>query len=80
MTLEILVNHYKEDEKTVERFLSSLAMQRGVEFRVMLCSDGGQRLSPDLFCKFQFEITYEYLPHTGVCHTRNVMMDKATAD
>ena len=72
MTLEILVNHYKEDEKTVERFLSSLAMQRGVEFRVMLCSDGGVRLPPDLFCKLPFEITYQYLPHTGVCHTRAV--------
>ena len=80
MTLEILVNHYKEDEKTVERFFSSLTMQRGVEFRVMICSDGGVRLPPDLFCKFPFEITYQYLPHTGVCHTRNVMLDKATAD
>jgi len=80
MTLEILVNHYQENESIVERFFSSLAMQRGVEFRVMLCSDGGVRLPPDLFCKFQFEITYQYLPHTGVCHTRNVMLEKATAD
>lgn len=80
MTLEILVNHYKEDEKTVERFLSSLAMQRGVEFRVMLCSDGGVRLRPEVFERLPFEITYQYLPHTGVCHTRNVMMDRATAD
>ena len=80
MTLDILVNHYQENESIVERFLSSLAMQKGVGFRVMLCSDGGVRLTPDLFCKFPFEITYQYLPHTGVCHTRNVMMDKATAD
>ena len=80
MTLDILVNHYQENESIVERFLSSLAMQKSVEFRVMLCSDGGVRLPPDLFCKFPFEITYQYLPHTGVCHTRNVMMDKATAD
>ena len=80
MTIEILVNHYREDEPTVERFLSSLAMQRGVEFRVMLCSDGGVRLNPALFEKFSFELDYQYLPHTGVCHTRNVMLDKATAD
>ena len=34
MTLDILVNHYQENESIVERFLSSLAMQKAPIFFV----------------------------------------------
>ena len=81
MDIQILVNHYKEDEQTVRRFLSSLAGQRGVAFEVFLCSDGGGvRLTPEALSGFPFPISYSYATHSGVCHTRNLMLDKCTAE
>lgn len=78
--LQILVNHYMEDGDTVKRFLSSLAMQTEVEFEVMLLSDGGMRLSQEDISGYPFRLEYAYKPHTGVCDTRNVMLDRATAE
>lgn len=81
MTVQILVNHYKENEQTVRRFLSSLAVQTGVAFEVLICSDGGGiRLTRETLSGFPFAISYAYLPHSGVCHTRNVMLDRSTAE
>lgn len=81
MELQILVNHYKESGEIVQRFLRSLAAQRNVAFEVIICSDGGDvHLTEEMLSGYPFPITYAYLTHSGVCHTRNVMMDKATAD
>lgn len=80
MNLQILVNHYKEDKSIVERFLYSLVMQRGVDFSVIICSDGADELDTDFLSKFNLKIQYAYLPHSGVCHTRNVLLDKSDAD
>jgi hypothetical protein len=80
MALQILVNHYNEDRDTVRRFLSSLDMQTYRDFSVMILSDGGVRLSEDDLSGFKFPIEYAYKPHTGVCNTRNVMLDRATAE
>lgn len=78
--LQILVNHYREDEETVRRFLSSLAKQTGVDFEVLIASDGGDGLDVDWLRGYPYPISYARLPHTGVCHTRNVLLDRASAD
>ena len=81
MDIQILVNHYQENEQTVRRFLSSLARQKGVAFEIFLCSDGGGvRLTPESLSGFPFPISYSYATHSGVCHTRNLMLDKSTAE
>lgn len=80
MKLQILVNHYKEDVSTVERFLYSLESQKDVEFSVLIGSDGADKLNEEFLSKFNLDIKYEYLPHSGVCHTRNVLFNKSDAD
>ena len=79
--LQILVNHYNEDRDVVRRLLSSLSIQTGVSFEVLVVSDGGGvTLTQDDISGYRFPIRYAYAPHSGVCHTRNMLMDSATAD
>lgn len=81
MKLQVLVNHFKESEDIIDRFFNSLKMQKGVEFQVLLCSDGGgMHLSQELLSKYGLNIKYTYLPHGGMCHTRNVLLDSADAE
>ena len=81
MEIQILVNHYREDVQIVRRFLSSLARQRGVEFEVLLCSDGGEvQLTREAISGFPFPISYAYATHSGVCHTRNRLLDRSSAE
>ena len=80
MQLQILINHYKEDNQIVSRFLSSLEMQKGVDFEVLLYTDGGIKLDNNFLNQFDLKITYKYLPHVGVCHTRNELFDDSTAE
>lgn len=78
--LQVLVNHHREDVATVRRFLDSLAAQTGVDLEVIMCGDGGLRLSEGDLSGYPFPITYAYKPHTGVCNTRNVLMDRSDAE
>jgi glycosyltransferase involved in cell wall biosynthesis len=78
--LQILVNHYKEDETITRRFLESLSTQKDVNFNVLICSDGGGVRLSDSLKGFTFKITYAYAPHSGVCHTRNLLLDKSDAE
>lgn len=81
MKLQILVNHFKESEDIIDRFFNSLKMQKGVDFQVLLCSDGGGvRLSRDFLLKYGLNIKYLYLPHGGMCRTRNVLLDSSEAE
>lgn len=81
MKLQILVNHYKEDESVVKRFLSSLQTQQNVDFEVFLYSDGGGvRLDESIMSDYAFKITYKYLDHNGVCPTRNRLMDDSSTE
>lgn len=81
MKLQILVNHYKENFDIINRFLDSIKLQTYKNFEVIICSDGGDvKLTKEFIQQYQFPIKYAYLPHSGVCHTRNVMLDDATAD
>ena len=81
MKLQILANHYKEDKDIVDKFLSSLAKQKDVEFEALILSDGGGvKLNPEDLNKYPFKISYAYKEHTGVCNTRNMLLDKSDAD
>lgn len=78
--LQVLVNHYNESDAIVSRFLASFEMQRGVDFQVLIFGDGGRELSQDLLSGFDLDIDYRYLPHGGMCSTRNRLLDAADAD
>ena len=80
MKLQVLVNHYQEDENIIRRFLNSLEKQEDVEFEVIIGSDGGLQISQELLSSYSFPITYLYLSHSGVCHTRNVLFNKSNAE
>lgn len=80
MKIQVLVNHYKEDNSIVSRFLSSLEMQKNIEFEVLLYTDGGNELDLDFLNQFNLSIIYKYLSHSGICHTRNQLLDDSTAD
>lgn len=80
MELQVLVNHYNEDDATVARFLKSLAMQEGVGFSVLVRGDGGRELDGAFLDGFGLDLEYRYLRHAGVCATRNALLDAATAD
>lgn len=78
-TLQILINHYKESLEIVERFLDSLNMQQNIEFEVLIISDGGD-VHLEIPNKYHFPIKYTYMPHSGVCHTRNILLQESSAD
>ena len=80
MKLQILVNHYQEDENIVKRFLDSIAKQENIDFEVIIGSDGGLQISNALLLSYSFPIIYLYLPHSGVCHTRNILLDKSDTE
>ena len=80
MRLQVLINYYNEDINIVKRFLDSLETQENVEFEAIIAGDGGVELDESLFKDYSYPITYMYLPHSGVCHTRNVLLDEASAD
>lgn len=80
MKLQILVNHYKEEESVVRRFLSSLQTQKNVDFEVFLYGDGGLELNENIFSEYTYPITYKYLEHGGVCPTRNKLMDASSTE
>jgi glycosyltransferase involved in cell wall biosynthesis len=84
MRLQVLANHCHEAEETVARFLGSLSSQEAVpwdEVEVLVCSDGTDNaLSEDFLSSFGIPIRYEALEHSGVCRTRNALMDRADAE
>ena len=80
MKFQLLVNHYKEDKNIVDNFLSSLAKQKDVEFDVLILSDGGDIKLDLKESKYPFNIMYAYKEHTGVCNTRNILLDRSDAD
>lgn len=80
MQLQILVNHYTENNQIVSRFLSSLEMQKDIDFEVLLYTDGGTELDFNFLKSFNLKINYKYLPHSGVCHTRNELFKDSSAE
>lgn len=77
--LQILVNHHNEPSETVKRFLGSLDAQTGVEFEVLMLSDGGPGIPIDDLSGHRYPIRYAHHEHVGVCGTRNVLFDASDA-
>ena len=80
MILQILINHYKENIQIIDNFLQSLDNQSYKDYEVIIGSDGGDKLPLELLDKYSFKYKYLYLEHSGVCHTRNILLQQATAD
>ena len=82
MTLQILINHYREPQEMVGRMLESLEEQTGVrDFGVAIFSDGTENpLDSDFLNGFPFPVQYQALPHRGICATRNTLLDAAEAE
>lgn len=84
MTLQLLVNHYRESEDIVKCFLNSVEKQIGIQngsFEVVIFSDGEDfALNTELFTNYSFPIIYHVLDHHGVCVTRNALLDFSSAD
>lgn len=84
MTLDILVNHYREPFEIVARFLDSVEGQEflvGDTIRVMVYTDGYEyKLDEALFAKYSVPVSYYVGNHIGVCATRNKLLDLSDAD
>ena len=85
MRLQILVNHYREDQEIVNRFLQSVAGQTGVDhktdYEVIIGSDGlDNQLDRTFLDGFPFNIRYFAMPHKGTRAMRNTLLDMADAD
>lgn len=84
MTLQILVNHYREPLEIVWRLLHSIEQQIGIaehSIEILICTDGYEyELTDSAFDKCRFPIRYFIRPHSGVCKTRNALLDASTAD
>jgi len=85
MKLQLLVCQYDEPESIIGAFLESVALQVGCDLSndigVIICNDGGNTtLSEEYLRKFPYNIEYYLEPHRGLYATRNVCLDRATAD
>lgn len=77
MKLQILINHYNEPPKIINRLLDSIAVQTFKDYSVLICHDGD---GGGLDRAFPFRLEYFSCPHRGVCQTRNSLLERATAD
>lgn len=84
MTLQILINNYKESPEIIGRLLNSINEQIGIsEHRIeaLVCTDGYEyELDQSAFSGYTFPIQYFVMPHRGICATRNTLLDKSNAD
>ena len=84
MKLQILVPQYEETFDVIKPLLDSIALQQNVDFNevgVIICNDGSDvYLDEDRLKEYPFEIQYHKCEHRGVSATRNVCLDRATAD
>ena len=85
MKISILINHYNEGFEILSNLLKSIELQVGIDFEndieVLICSDGFDNvLSEDDLNDIQFPIKYFAKEHSGVCTTRNVLLDSANGD
>ena len=83
--LDILINHYQEPSELIEHLLRSIEDQNGLDLyrdvHVTICTDGMDCRLPDEFLQaFLYPITYYRKPHSGVCATRNYLLDKTDGD
>lgn len=85
MKLQILVPHYKEEERVIKPLLDSLVTQQNVaysDFGVVISDDGDgcAKLSERFLSGYPFEVKLVRNEKLGVSATRNNCLDHATAD
>lgn len=84
MKLQILVNHYQEPTVILDRLLNSIDEQcftneHSVE--VLVCTDGiDEAIKKERFERFRVPIIYFNKEHSGVCATRNTLLDLSNAE
>ena len=80
--LQLLVNHYREEDEIVTRFLDSIQdcyIDEDVE--VIIANDGYEKyISDSVLAEYTFPLQVIDLPHRGMRATRNTLLDIATAD
>lgn len=85
MKLQILIPQYKETETIIKPLLDSIELQQNVDLKndvgAIIVNDGTDViLSEDFLNSYTFSVEYYKNEHKGVSATRNVCLDKATAD
>lgn len=82
--LQILIPQYKETEEVISPLLTSIALQKGINFDdigVIIVNDGSECILSDEFLKgFPYDIEYHKKPHTGISATRNEAFYYSTAE
>ena len=84
MLLQLIITHYKDDQKYVKRLLDSIQLQQDIDFNdigVMIINDGDEViLDSSLFSEYNFNIDYVIEEWSGVSGARQHGLDRATAD
>ena len=83
MKLQILIPYYGEGVEVLRNMLNSIALQQQINFDelgVIICNDGGEKISQEIFNSYPFEIQYYDCPHQGVSATRNECLKRAGAE
>lgn len=84
MKLQFLIPQYRETEEMIWPLLTSIALQRRLDFSeigAIICNDGSDKILSDRFLsQFPFKIEYIKAPHRGVSAARNTCLAAATAD
>ena len=84
MLLQLIITHYKDDQKYVKRLLDSIKLQQDIDFNdigVMIINDGNEViLDSSLFSEYDFNIEYYIEEWSGVSGARQHGQDRATAD
>ena len=85
MKLQILIPKYNETFPVIKPLLDSIEIQQSVNLAndvgVIIVNDGSDTIIPsECFTNYSFPIDYHLAPHGGVSATRNVCLDRATAD
>lgn len=83
MKLDILIPYYNEQLSVLNRLLTSIAQQQGVDFRgitVSIYNDGGTPIPVSMFEGRPFTTVYHEGEHRGVSATRNRLMDLSSCD
>ena len=83
MKLQILIPYYGEGVEVLRNMLNSIALQQQINFDelgVIICNDGGEKISQEIFNSYPFERQYYDCPHQGVSATRNECLKRAGAE
>lgn len=84
MKLQFLIPQYRETEEMIWPLLTSIALQRRLDFSeigAIICNDGSDTiLSENFLAQFPYRIEYIHAPHGGVSAARNICLRQATAD